>query len=117
MITVLALYGLSSVGKDCKDEGLEAVITEKECKGTLQQIRKIHKESTVYEGLSGSRNGRTRWCYLHGQDDKLYYNEEEGGPNGADYQVCKIPGMINKIIVHIPHLEKYLKMIVTGLVT
>ena len=94
MIIILALYGLSSVGRECKDEGFEAVNAEKECKGTLPQIRKILKENTIYGGLSGSRKGRTSWCYIHGQENKLYHNEEEIGPNGADYQICKISGLL-----------------------
>ena len=85
---------MSAVGQACQDEDLDAVKTEKECKGTLPYIRKIHKANLRYEGLKGNRNGRTGWCYLHGQDDKLYYNEKSGGPNGADYQICKMRGLI-----------------------
>ena len=89
-----ASYRLSAVGKECQDEGLHAVKTEKECKGTLSYIRKIHNVSLRYEGLKGNRNGRTSWCYLHGQDDNIYYNEKSGWPNGADYQICKKRGLI-----------------------
>ena len=92
---------MSQVSKDCQDEGLDAVKTEKECEAALPYIRRIHIASALsYGGLKGNREGRTGWCYFHGSEKQIYFNRNVGSPNNADYQICKDTGITAQTLIY-----------------